>query len=305
MDTNIFVTRHLQRIDTEDSEKRENAQQWNKNDSKNPSYIDNPYLVDKAFAPDNIDRVIANFKDGDESGVRVAKNIDIIITSPFMRCLKTSILLKDKINSLKDESDVKIDKIFVNFGLSEIVDDATFPNNCEFSFSENKGCGSLNIDQIWNFSTECLSSKFDPESLREYLHRVEYRELPDMNPDIFEIEDNNLSTIEFEDDAVYSERICSTIKKIYDKYRGRNILIVTHSDVGRVNGNCIKFDVGNEKGMGYLDVLKVIEIQDVEPMNSAVASADASEAASKYKYLKYKRKYLKLIQNSKNKISHK
>jgi len=53
--TNIYISRHLQRIDDTDSNDRMQQQNWYSKDCKVPSLCNNPYLSDKADDPENIE----------------------------------------------------------------------------------------------------------------------------------------------------------------------------------------------------------------------------------------------------------
>ena len=319
MSTNIYITRHLQRIDDTDSAISVNAVKWNKIYSKNSQFFNNPYLVDKAFSTININNVIKNFKNRTESGENLAKEIDIIITSPFLRCLETSILLRDKINKLKKEANKLkeeanksdyIDHIEINYGLSEIIVPELFTN-----VNEGEG-GSLNIDDIWKFSKKYLICNCNQRALNQYVtegfETSDYT-IPDMNPNIFRhsVENETKKNILWETDDMYNDRICSTILQISKTYEGKNILIITHADAGKIKNidyykiklgpphynreikkmvyesSCIPF----RGKMEYKDVLKVIKITygiDTTELEH-IENIDG-----KNKYLKYKNKYLNL-----------
>jgi broad specificity phosphatase PhoE len=223
--TNIYISRHLQRVD---DIKSNNKQQiiWDTQDSKNIEFKINPYLSDKAYEPYNIDKIINAFP---------ACNIDIIITSPFLRCIQTSFILLDRINELKTINKLKlINKILVNFKLSEIV------NECMFPIEKIP----LNIQDIYDFSIKNIKTSNKLLDLYE-----------STNCYIYDETDND-----------YYKRIKQAINEIKSQFPGKNILIVTHSDSGKIFIN---------KDLSYLQIIKIPD--------------DFMR-----KYLKYKNKYLNI-----------
>src|SRR3990167_3108702 len=117
MNTNLYLIRHYKRIDDSGADNRDLDKQWNTKDSKKDIFSYNPYLSDKYFSKINkINDQIANIQ-----------SIDIIITSPFLRCLETSLIMMDKINQIKNTSGLEnISDIYVDFGLCEFIDDNIF-----------------------------------------------------------------------------------------------------------------------------------------------------------------------------------
>ena len=237
METKIYLTRHLQRIDDGSDSSREYAVRWNTIDSKNPNFILNPYLSD--YADRHVESVVAKFSE-----------VNVIVTSPFLRCMQTALKIFNKIN----ESGHVIDTIYVDFGLSEYVEEYNF-----YTLTEPR----LNIQSIYDFSLE----QFTPEQRA-----------------LFTILDPTPSIIEFENDAQYGLRIKSTILQIHRTFIGKNILVVSHA-------YSLQPLVGHE--LRYLDVfLLEPETYITDRTEGTVSSISGTEY--KKKYLKYKEKYIKL-----------
>ena len=81
--TKLFLTRHLQRIDDSDSS-WDLSRQWNSVDSKKIDFTINPYLSDHADR--HVDNVVA----------KITEPIDIIISSPFLRCMQTALKIMNQ-----------------------------------------------------------------------------------------------------------------------------------------------------------------------------------------------------------------
>jgi broad specificity phosphatase PhoE len=247
MNTNIYLSRHLQRIDDSGANNREIEKKWNETDSKISEFIINPYLSDKAFESANIQKLIDSFP---------AETIDIIITSPFLRCMETSIKLQKEINKLK-ESQYKnpINQIHINFQLSEIIDDITF-------YSVEM---PLNIEKIFNFSKKYLIEKYKNN----------------ICPEIFIIDKSEFQTIHDISEEKYFERIKTGLENIYIKYNGLNILVITHAHSG------IIFEL---KPINYTHIIHIDP--KLIGINSESHIKEQKQEFFKYKYLKYKKKYL-------------
>lgn len=183
METKIYLTRHLQRIDDGSDSSKEYAVKWNTIDSKNPNFVINPYLSDYS---EKYVKIVTG---------KITEPIDIIVSSPFLRCMQTALKISNELNI----SGSLISKIYIDFGLSEFVDDYTFYN------APNS---QINIQSIYDFSL----SQFSP------VDRVKF-ELIDSTPQI----------INFESEESYGLRIKSTLDQIYRDFPNKKILIVTHA----------------------------------------------------------------------------
>jgi hypothetical protein len=251
METNIYLTRHLQRIDDTSSYDKTLELKWRNVDEKDIRYKINPYLVDIAKDPKNIQDVLKKIP---------SKTINVIISSPFLRCIQTSLLLRNQINKLKEEDHLEpIKQIHINFGLSEIIDDAIF----------YPVTTPINIREIFEFSKDYLSANegLSPDILLE-------------SECIPEIYDDEIDFKKTPEDEKYRVRIKQTLHKIYEKYSGQNILIVTHADSGIIFPPFKKLD--------YTDH-RVIHVNPKDITQSGGLSNNF-----KSKYLKYKNKYLLL-----------
>ena len=262
MPTNIYLTRHLQRIDDTGSRDKTLELKWRSEDEKDIRYKINPYLVDKAKDPENIQDVLKEIP---------IENINVIISSPFLRCIQTSLLLRNQINKLKEDAHLEpIKQIHINFGLSEIIDDALFhpvktPINIRkiFEFSKYYLTTNENLTPDLLLESECL-----PEILHNEIDLTK-------NP-----EDEN---------EQYIKRIKQTLRQIYEKYSGQNILIVTHADTGVIFPPFKKLNYNDHR---------VIHIDPKYITQSGGLSNNF-----KSKYLKYKNKYL-LLKKSLSKFDY-
>ena len=249
METNIYLTRHLQRIDDSGSRDKTLEQKWRNEDEKDIRYKINPYLADIAKDPHNIKNVLEKIP---------IENINVIISSPFLRCIQTSLLLQNQINIIKEAARLDpIKQIHINFGLSEIMDDDVFyPVKTP-----------INIRQIFEFSKCYLSAN---EGLAPDL-LLESECLP-------EICHNEIDFTKNPEDEQYRIRIKQTLHQIYKKYSGQNILIVTHADTGVIFSPFKKLNYNDHR---------VIHIDPKDITQSGGMSDNF-----KSKYLKYKNKYL-------------
>jgi broad specificity phosphatase PhoE len=183
MESKIFLTRHLQRIDDGSDSSREFAVRWNTTDSKNPNFIINPYLSDYA------DRHVSSVVD------KITEPINYIVSSPFLRCMQTALKIS---NELIRRGNI-ISNIYIDFGLSEIVEEFNF-----YTVPDSR----LNIQSVYDFSLE----QFNQTDREKFI-------ILDSNPQI----------INFETDETYGQRIKQTLNKIYRKFTNSNILVVSHA----------------------------------------------------------------------------
>ncbi len=257
METKLYLTRHLQRIDDGSESSREQAVRWNLTDSKNPNFIINPYLSD--YADRHVDLV-----------VRKLPKIDVIVTSPFLRCMQTSLKIFNKLK----ESGSAIQTIYVDFGLSEIVEEYNF-----YTLTEPK----LNIQSIYDFSLQQLT--LEQQSL-------------------FTVMDPTPSIIEFENDEQYELRIKSTLLQIYRTFIGLNVLIVSHAySYKPIAGRELRYtDVFELEPSSYIiertfESGHPIQSTTTTGLNSSSGASGqtsvSSDAEYRKKYLKYKEKYLR------------
>lgn len=245
--TNLYLTRHLQRIDDTGSNDIALELKWNTIDSKILNF--NPYLSDKAYTDENINKLINNLS------IEVALNIDIIITSPFLRCLQTSLIIYKKINELKSHNKKpKLTKIQVNFCLSEFIDNFIF-----FDVEE-----PINIENIYNQSINYLQSN-------------------NIDIEVFNIIPNDSTLINFESEQDYSKRIISCLNSIYNDNIGKNILIITHACSSKV--------LGNPKELEYTQVIQV-EKSKILSVDNDLTTIKKKYLKYKKKYLQFKNKIL-------------
>jgi hypothetical protein len=175
-------------------------------------------------------------------------------------------------NKLK-ESGSTIQTIYVDFGLSEIVEEYNF-----YTLTEPK----LNIQSIYDFSLQQLT----PEQ-----------------QSLFTMMDPTPSIIEFENDEQYELRIKSTLLQIYRNFIGLNVLIVSHAySYKPIAGRELRYtDVFELEPSSYIierTFESVYPIQSTTTTGlSSVASGQTSVSSDteyRQKYLKYKEKYLKI-----------
>ena len=107
----VYLIRHLQRIDGDDGTVDETSE-WNTR--YRTEYESNPYIIQNS----SVDTLKTNLLTTNSND-----NFDdfFIVTSPFLRCIQTSLLIANKL-------DMSYDKIKVHYGLSELNDGFTvFP----------------------------------------------------------------------------------------------------------------------------------------------------------------------------------
>jgi len=132
MSNNIYLTRHLPRVDAGlEITSLEMVRKWATIDKLDINNRENPYLSDNIGS--NIATLTGNLSD---------KNIDVIISSPFLRCIQTA--LKIKPNT----------KIYIDYGLSELISD----------YEYNLTNGNFDIEALYQHSLSKLT-----EEERSYL----------------------------------------------------------------------------------------------------------------------------------------
>ena len=125
---NVYMVRHLERIDSEEDVTREELGEWNKIKKEYLNKV-NPYLQKRT----RINKIVENLED-----VR----IDHVICSPYIRCIQTAMLI---VNS-KDIN--VVDKtINIDYRLGEIF-------HSDFLFEK-----PLNLDTILSHSNLYISDK--------------------------------------------------------------------------------------------------------------------------------------------------
>ena len=256
--TSMYLTRHLQRIDDSGALNTKMDKQWNQSDSRELNYRINPYLSDKAEQDTNINNVVRNFEDIELDSM---KNIDVIISSPYLRCLQTSIILTRKINELKKDSGLElITQIHVNFGLGEFADDIIF-----FGVEP-----PLDIKKVFDFSLCHLAKN-------------------GVGRDAFIVDSTNPEVMNWETEPEYYDRIKSTLNQIYQTYSGKNILVITHAQSGNIFIN---------KNLAYTQVIKINTDLITNSITNLVGGNLKETLYYKEKYLKYKNKYIQLKKKS-------
>ena len=239
MSNNIYLTRHLPHVDAGLSiTSSEMVRKWATIDSKDINNKHNPYLSDNISS--NIDTLTGNLTD---------KNIDVIISSPFLRCIQTALKIK--------ESSPKITKIYIDYGLSELI------TNYDFTLSND----SFDIEAIYQDSLTKLS-----EQEKSYL------QLLNRTPNTIQNENDNDYVSDYPYPRYYT-RITDTVRRINDTNTDKNILLVSHA----YSSNAYqKLDLAYSQ---------VVEIVSRTPGGGGKESEDETY---KMKYLKYKMKYLEL-----------
>jgi len=182
----IYLTRHLERIDDSNSSVELNKV-WNSLYIK--EYEFNPFITDI----NSIDNISNKLKD---------LNFDIIISSPFLRCIQTALLLKENLNIKSD--------ILIDMGLGEIfIEDIFYKRSKQNHYT------------IFNQSINFLLN--DINFLNINKDHIKNIKLIDSNQ--FNILD------EYETDKQYNNRIIYTFNKIIEAYSCKKILIVSHAHV--------------------------------------------------------------------------
>lgn len=135
--SNIYLVRHLDRIDNEDCSLEE-TKLWNSTFRKEYIYQINPYICK---SNNKLELLIKNLGD---------VKFDHIICSPFLRCVETAILIKNNYPNITNK------EININFNLSELI--------CEdFSFTV-----PLNIQDIYLHTKKYLIEHNSDYKLIDY-----------------------------------------------------------------------------------------------------------------------------------------
>jgi hypothetical protein len=117
---NIYMVRHLERIDGDDGT-RDETKEWNSGNKI--TYKENPYLIQRP----SIQKIIDNLR---------GKHIDHIVCSPFLRCIQTAILISNS-----SEVDIANRNIIINFELGELASidmGLTLPLDLEKIYAQSK-----------------------------------------------------------------------------------------------------------------------------------------------------------------------
>lgn len=246
MSNNIYLTRHLPRVDAGlEITSLEMTRKWATIDSSGINNKHNPYLSD------NIGSYIAKLNHN-----LVDKNINVIISSPFLRCIQTALKIK--------ELTPRITKIYIDYGLSEVISDF------DFNLTNN----SLDIEAIYQHSLTKLSE--EEKSYLEVLNRTH---------STIQNENENDFVSEYPYPKYYS-RIRNTVDRINNTNTDKNILLVSHA---------YSSNTYQKPDLAYSQVVKIEPSASGSSASSSTASGGGSDDADfKMKYLKYKMKYLEL-----------
>ena len=217
----IFITRHFERIDGDKNNATINEKNiwFSLSSLKNPKNIieknDLMYINANPFSINHNQKVylskvissIGNYK------------IDIIISSPFIRCIQTA---------LKIKKDLKYaGKIHVNYGLAEFIDynilgvstiDKNYISDDEKYFLVQNG---FNINKLFQMSLDNFNINKNLIVLDNTIYIKDniilMNEVEPLNEPEFNIHS-----------GTYFKRIVRTIESIKQKYPSKNILLVTH-----------------------------------------------------------------------------
>lgn len=137
--TNLYLVRHLDRIDNEDCGLEE-TRLWNSTYRKDYLFQINPYLCK---SNNKLKKIMDNLT------LQGNPSFDHIICSPFLRCIETAILIKNNYPNIKDT------KININFNLSELV--------CEDYLFKMP----TDIATIYNHSKKYLEANYKDYELNE------------------------------------------------------------------------------------------------------------------------------------------
>ena len=186
MNNNVYLIRHLDRIDNDDCSIDE-MRKWNSTHRKEYIFRVNPYICQ---SNNKLNKLVENL---------ISKGnpeFDHIICSPFLRCIETAILVKNKYANIKNKT------INIEFNLSEFL--------CEdFGFIK-----PIDIKTVYEHSKSYLAANY-----KDF-------ELNNIN--------TTLMLTEYETDEEYTARIQKVLAEIKSKYSG-NILIVSHKDALELN----------------------------------------------------------------------
>jgi broad specificity phosphatase PhoE len=249
--------RHLQRIDDlEDYRKPEYKEGW-KNNTNKLKYKENPYLCVES---DNcgVDKMILNFNE-----IRDDYKDFFIISSPFLRCIQTSLLVADALEINKNN--IKID-----FSLGEINSEGLFCG------------GAYETEIIYKLSLEYLQFPDDKfEIINRNYKGGSYEDDWNMNND-----PNFVNT-----DKDYYKRINAELKSLNEstEWKDKNIIICTHNDALR-DITCTNPTTGKKIDTAKIGYNRVVNLNEC---NLSLQGG----SNYKLKYLKYKKKYLELKNN--------
>ncbi len=251
MSNNIYLTRHLPRVDAGlEITSLEMTRKWATIDSSGINNKHNPYLSDNIGS--YIDTLTGNLVD---------KNINVIISSPFLRCIQTALKIK--------ELTPRITKIYIDYGLSELI------SNFDFDLTND----SLDIEAIYQHSLTKLSE--EEKSYLEVLNRTH---------STIQNENENDFVSEYPYPKYYS-RIRNTVDRINDTNTDKNILLVSHA---------YSSNTYQKPDLAYSQVVKIEPSASSSSASSSSASSSSASGGGsddtdfKMKYLKYKMKYLEL-----------
>ncbi len=210
------MTRHLERIDSEDASAAQ-SRRWITIDKKSELYQYNPYITDVNYED--------NPKNRQYKQMFVESGVDVIVSSPFLRCMQTALIIANAMG---------IRHINIDFGLSEVVDNTTIrrfaPRELvegESSVDRYKGTIPLDIGKVFERSLEHFRTKETGVDVSRFI-------LSDNKPDFIDNESriDEYGYVEESPDAriIYYDRIKMSLKDISTRFTGRKILVVTHAD---------------------------------------------------------------------------
>lgn len=211
----MFITRHLQRIDGPDIPVEE-AQEWHNIYVKLPGFIENPYISKRNGHKRVINKILNQMKP------------DIIITSPFVRCIQTSIIIAKR-------TGIDLKNIYIDYNLGEW--------NANHLFKK-----PFNSEQIFNHSIKYLTNK---NLLRTPMKDCYIKNRNVLGPIINDQYQGN----KFEDINKYAERVKDEIVRLGHEVKNNNVnvLIVTHS----IATKALVKSVNPGYAMNYEDVIDI------------------------------------------------
>ena len=123
----VLITRHLERIDDGSDSSIDLMRKWNTVDRKNPEYHINPYISDI----NSLHKLVSKLQSQPYC-------VDYVISSPFLRCVQTAILISHQLNSTQKQrqSHCGIHNINIDYRLAEWNDSVLFdvPYNTDVIF---------------------------------------------------------------------------------------------------------------------------------------------------------------------------
>lgn len=206
------MTRHLERIDSEDASAIQ-SRQWNSVDKKLEMYQYNPYITDVNYED--------NSKNREYKQSFIEKRPDVIVSSPFLRCMQTALIIANATG---------VPNIHIDFGLSEVVDNSTIRRFAPKESADGdrfRGTIPLDVSQIYEYSLEHFRTKETGVDISKFI-------LSNSEPRFIDNESrvDDYGFIEESPDAriVYYDRIKVTLKNINTRFTGKKVLVVTHAD---------------------------------------------------------------------------